>query len=182
MEHSGEIWQELDYNGERIGGIEPGDFDEKKVRLFSATVVMLYRFRNGEVEYLFQHRSKSLKANPDKWDTSAGGHVNLNEPMIDAMVREAQEEIGADINKEKLELAATFLRWKIMTGFYFYDWTNEEDNFHFDDQEVEEVKWVKYSELADFLPNLKATLANDKVFLYYLEEWNQKILEKYENH
>lgn len=179
MEHPGEIWQELGYNGEQIGGIEPAKAEKHDVKLFSASIVMLYRYKNGEVEYLFQHRSKLLKANPDKWDASAGGHVNLDESKVDAMVREAREEIGVELERDKLELAATYLRWKIMTNLYFYDWTGREDVFHFDDEEVEEVKWVKYSELEEFWPNIKESLTGNTVFRYYLKEWKTKILEKY---
>ena len=182
MEHPGEVWQEFDYNGERLGGIDPVHLDEDKVKFFGGSAIMLYRFKDGEVEFLFQHRSKYLKGNPDKWDVSAGGHNNLDEKIIDTIVRESREEIGAEIDKDKLEFAGTYLRWRVFVSLYFYDWTGREDNFHFDDQEVEEVKWIKYSKLDEFLPNLKQLLREDEVFMHFLEEWNQKILEKYENH
>lgn len=181
MEHPGEVWQELDFNGERLGGISPAELDEEKVKLFYGTAVMLYRFRNGEVEYLFQHRSKFLKGNPDKWDVSAGGHVNLGEKQIESAIRETKEEIGVVLDGEKLEIAANFLRWKVFVALYFYDMTGEEVEFRFDDEEVEEVKWVKYAELESFWPNLKQILAEDKIFKYYLDEWNKRILEKYGN-
>ena len=181
MEHPGEVWQELDFNGERLGGIVPAELDEDKVKLFYGSAVMLYRFKDGEVEYLFQHRSKFLKGNPDKWDVSAGGHVNLDEPRLDAVMRETREEIGVELERDKLELAASYLRWKVFVVLYFYDWTGREDEFCFDDKEVEEVKWVKYSELESFEPNFKRGLVDDEVFRYYLNEWNTKTLEKYEN-
>lgn len=181
MEHPGEVWQECDYNGERIGGIEPATLDENKVRRFNGAAVMLYRYNDGEVEFLFQRRSKLLKANPDKWDVSAGGHVNLNESRINAIIRETEEEIGAELDADKLELAAIYLRWKVFVDLFFYDWTGKEDSFKFDDQEVEEVKWLKYSEIEGFMDNFKWTLVEDKVFFYYLKEWNDKILQKYEN-
>lgn len=180
MEHPGEIWQELDYNGEKLGGIVPAELDEDKVKRFSSVAIMLYRYKDGEVEYLFQHRSKFLKGNPDKWDVSAGGHVNLDEERIKAVVRETHEEIGISIKPEELEFAGVYLRWKIMVGLYFYDWTGLEDDFSFDDKEVEEVKWVKYSEFKDFASNLKKTLAEDEVFMYFLGDWDQRIMEKYE--
>ncbi|MBR3137957.1 NUDIX domain-containing protein [Candidatus Saccharibacteria bacterium] len=181
MEHPGEIWQEVDFNGERIGGIEPTKLDLDKVKLFIGAAVMLYRYKDGEVEYLFQHRSKKLQGNPDKWDVSAGGHVNLNESRVTAAVRETYEEIGAKIDSDKLEYAATYLRWKVLVCLYFYDWTGKEDNFSFNDQEVEEVKWIKYKDIKDFMPNFKYNLAEDEVFLYYLKEWTAKIIKKYEN-
>ncbi len=181
MEHPGEVWQEFDYTGERLGGIEPVSFDEEKVKLVGGTAVMLYRYKDGGVEYLFQHRSKKLMGNPDKWDVSAGGHTNLDEPIIDTAVRESREEIGAEIEKDKLEFAARYLRWKVLVNLYFYDWTEREDNFHFDDEEVEEVKWVKYSELQSFLPNLKQAFREDEVAMHYLKKWNKKILDRYGN-
>ena len=177
MEHPGEVWQEFDYNGERLGGIEPHDFDEVNTRYTGGSAVMLYRMHDGELEFLFQHRSKFLKGNPDKWDVSTGGHINLNEPVIDAAIREAREEIGVGLEKEKLEFVETYIRKDILIFLYFYNWADRGDEFSFDDQEVEEVKWVKYSELESFLPMLKPNLLQDKKFMACLDEWSNKILD-----
>ena len=103
MEHAGEVWQELDFNGEPCGGIVPAELDVEKVKLFHGVAAMLYRFQNGEVEYLFQHRSKRLRENADTWDVSAGGHVNLDERQIEAAVRETCEEIGVNLDKNNLK-------------------------------------------------------------------------------
>ena len=176
MEHPGEVWQEFDYNGERLGGIEPHDFDEEKVRLTGGAAIMIYRVRNGEIEFLFQHRSKFLKGNPDKWDVSTGGHVNVNEPVIDTVIRETREEIGAKIEKGQLEFAEYYQKGKMLVFLYFYNWGDREDEFSFDDQEVEEVKWIKYSELEAFWPNLKPHLGRDEKFLRCLHEWNEKVV------
>ena len=181
MEHPGEVWQEFDRNGERLGGIDPANLDRDKVKFFGGAAIMLYRFRDGEVEFLFQHRSKHLLSDPDKWDVSAGGHINLDEQRIDTVVRESREEIGAQIEKDKLEFAGTYLGRKLFVSLYFYDWTGREDDFHFDDEEVEEVEWVKYSELDDSMLNFKQSLREDNIFTYSLKEWNTKILEKYGN-
>ncbi len=174
MEHPGEVWQEFDYNGERLGGIDLSTFDESKIRLTGGAAVMIYRVINGELELLFQHRSKLLKGNPDKWDVSTGGHVNLDEPIIDTAIREAREEIGANLEKNKLEFVEFYRAGHRLVFLYFYNWGNRGDEFTFDDQEVEEVKWIKYSELEAFWPNLKESLRNDDRFLRCLEEWNEK--------
>lgn len=182
MEHEGEIWQELGLNGERLRGIVPAELDVDKVNLFYGAAVMLYRYKDGEVEYLFQHRSKHLRENADTWDVSAGGHVNLNESQIDAVIRESREEIGVNLNKENLEIAGSYIRWKIFVTLYFYDWTNQPDDFTFNDEEVEEVKWLKASELDDFWPSLKATLRDDYIYKFNLNDWAKRITTKYENH
>ena len=92
--HSGELWQEYDKNGTRLGSIDPENHDFDKVKFFGGTAIMLYRFKDEKVEFLFQHRSKFVDRNPEKWDVSAGGHINFEEKKLDAAKRETEEEIG----------------------------------------------------------------------------------------
>lgn len=184
MEHAGEFWQEYDYCGKRIldeHGITPG---APVKNYFAGVAIMLYRFKNGEVEYLFQHRAKNLRGNPDKWDVSAGGHINYNEPKLDSAIRETKEEIGVELHQSKLEFAASYIITTNngITNLYFYDYQDCEDNFYFDDQEVEEVKWIKYSDIKNFQSNLKPQLKSDEIFFIMLKRWAAKIQEKYGNH
>lgn len=182
MEHPGEIWQEYDYNGTRLGGIEPDNHGDSKVKLFGGAAIMLYRYHDGEIEFLFQHRSKNLRDNADKWDVSAGGHINLDEPELFAAVRETREEIGATLDKAKLEFSAIYNRGNFaLVHLYFYDWTGQPDNFHFDDQEVSEVKWVNFSDLVDFWPSLKPQVRDDQFFQAMLLEQVKIIRSKYGN-
>ena len=176
MEHYGEIWQEYDIRGERVmdGGLTPGN-PVQEGNLYGGTAVMLYRIKDGNLEFLFQHRSKLLRGNPDKWDVSTGGHINYNESKIDSAIREAKEEIGVDLRKEDLELAACYVRENSYVCLYFYDFTYEKDEFFFDDNEVEEVKWVRFEDFGAFRDNLKTKLKEDKVFTAYLEIWADKL-------
>lgn len=181
MEHPGEIWQEYDFNGERLGGIEPTDHIGDDIKLYGAVAIMLYRFNNGKVEFLFQHRSKNLRSNPDTWDVSAGGHINLNEPRIVSAVRETKEEIGINIDAKNLEFAITYIRFKIFNTLFFYDYTDCDDDFSFDDEEVSEVKWVSEDELEDFWPSLKRHLDEDVIFSNFIKEQIEKTKLKYGN-
>lgn len=56
-------------------------------------VVHLYVFNTAGQLYL-QKRSMDKDVQPDKWDTSAGGHVDYGETVQEALYREVQEELG----------------------------------------------------------------------------------------
>jgi isopentenyldiphosphate isomerase len=43
-----------------------------------------------------QRRALSKDTNPGRWDTSVGGHVAADEPVADALAREAREELGIE--------------------------------------------------------------------------------------
>jgi len=181
--HEDELWQEYLANGERAmnGGLKK---EEKTKNFYSGVAIMLYRYKDGKIEFLFQHRSKNIIGNPDKWDVSTGGHINYGEPVLETAVREAKEEIGASIDVDRLEYAGEYLSTKnnAYVRLYFYDWRGQPSDFHFDDQEVSEVKWVPFDKLVEFWPNLKQILQDDAIYQTMLLKWAKIIQEKYGNH
>ena len=48
--------------------------------------------RDGRL--LLQKRAMTKDTNPGRWDTSVGGHVRAGEDVHEALMREAQEELG----------------------------------------------------------------------------------------
>jgi isopentenyl-diphosphate delta-isomerase type 1 len=51
---------------------------------------------DSEGRLLLQKRSMTKDTNPGRWDTSVGGHVRAGEEVMDALRREAREELGID--------------------------------------------------------------------------------------
>lgn len=49
---------------------------------------------NKEGQLFLQKRAATKDIQPGKWDTSVGGHVDYGEKIIDALTREAREELG----------------------------------------------------------------------------------------
>jgi len=51
---------------------------------------------NARGELFLQHRARDKDVQPDKWDTSVGGHVDAGEAYAEAAQREMREELGLE--------------------------------------------------------------------------------------
>jgi ADP-ribose pyrophosphatase YjhB (NUDIX family) len=105
---------------------------------------------------LFQQRSQFVDNNKGLWDVSAGGHINLGETNIETAIRETKEEIGVEIDPKRLIFMAHIPYPDYLMHHYafVYDWpehTLDTSMFHFDDKEVEQVKWVPLSNFEQFI-------------------------------
>lgn len=56
-------------------------------------------------EIIFQHREKDKASYPDKYDATAGGHVDPGEDVLTAALREAVEETEIQISESELVFA-----------------------------------------------------------------------------
>lgn len=176
--HTDEMWQLFYPNGEPIVGSgwesardNPEGDDTEIVGV--AVVFFFRKDKNGALELLWQKRSEGVSRYPGYYDISAGGHINLGESLVDAAVREAHEEIGAEITP--LELKYVSMRGFNKNRFawiYAVDWTNREEGFHFDDKEVEEVRWVPFELTYDFVEKYaKPSLKKDRLTFEALRIW-----------
>lgn len=180
--HQNETWQVYARNGEPIPGVgwnsaknNPEVSGDKAI--VAVAVIALYRFdENHEMEFLWQKRSDKIDRYPGKWDFSAGGHVNLGETIIEAAIRETEEEIGVKITADELEFVTMRpFNSNRFAWVYCVDWTGkpgELSDFKFDDEEVSEVKWVKYRDMESFRRKYaKEPLRDDKITFTNLAEW-----------
>lgn len=174
--HKSETWQLFYPNGEPIpGGGRAAARDNPEgedSEIVGVAVVFLYRVSRGRLEFLWQKRSEFVR-NPGTWDYAAGGHINLGESLTEAAVREAREEIGVEISAEDLQLLEMVGYTKNRFGWvYLVDFSGRECDFHFDDREVSEVKWVPYDEMEEFIEKYaKKPIRKDKVTFLMLEKW-----------
>lgn len=99
-----------------------------------------------------QKRSMKKDIAPGLWDTSVGGHVDYGESLLQAVVREAREEVGLYVDCDNLRLAFQYI-WKSecereLVTAYVVEW---EGQLHPDRNEVDEGRFFTLEELEGML-------------------------------
>ena len=176
--HKDETWQTYYLNGEPIVGVGwDAALNNPEVTgsdtIVGVAIAFLYRRKGNILELLWQKRSEKIDRFPGDFDFSAGGHINLGESAVEAAVREAHEEIGAEISVEDLRFVTMRpFNKNRFAWVYLVDFTGREEKFHFDDEEVSEVKWVSLDEIDEFrLSYAKAPLKKDTITFECIKEW-----------
>ena len=175
--HKGELWQAYSLSGIPLkdGGYDSALDNPSMGSDFAvgAVDVWLYRRTKNGIEVLFQHRSEFVH-NANKWDISAAGHMNYGETITEAAIREAREEIGIEIKESDLRYLFSLygMQRSLINNYFICDWTGRGDDFHFDDREVSEVKWVPLSDVDSFRATYaKKPLARDDAHFAMLKDW-----------
>lgn len=145
---------------------------EQRFKSFSAVMLMLIRNVDGEEEILLQKR-KNTGYMDGYYDFSASGHVEDKETMRMAIIREAKEELGIDININDLEFVTMIHKWS--NGKPYYNgyfktiiWKNEP--IINEPEKNEEIKWFKLNNLPEnFIDDRKQAIEDYKNKTNYSE-------------
>lgn len=102
------------------------------------------------------------------------GHVEDGEFPIDALIREAQEEIGINLKKEDLQLVHTMYRRQsaesTRVDFYIVakEWSNTISNM--EPHKCDDLSWVSYEALPDtVIPVVKQAIMAYREGVIYSE-------------
>lgn len=91
-DNNNELLPVVNDQGEVVGKATRGECHNGRSMLLHP-VVHLHVF-NAAGEVFLQHRPAWKAIQPNKWDTAVGGHVDWDETVQAALVRETHEEIG----------------------------------------------------------------------------------------
>jgi len=109
---------------------------------------------NRDFSKIFLLKRNEEKRNKNKADWgNVGGRVELGEKLIDACIREAKEEIGVNLDPEKLkliEIKETPYLTDVFHAIHFVYATTLDENEEITlNEESDECKWFKLEELPD---------------------------------
>ncbi len=114
--------------------------------------------RHSNGDWLMQLRSPRKINDPNRWDISVAGHVSSGEPLMQALRREAEEELGIIPEIHEVKGLATLREDRTLNQGQYLDrefhhiffWEKDLDlsRLKLQTEEVAEVKWVSTSELA----------------------------------
>ena len=138
-------------------------FDNKRV--FLNKVVERYKETPGEYEqvvhlwimneegkFLMQQRSLKKRIYPGKWSVT-GGAVDPGEKPIDAVYRECKEEIGANLDPNKVEFMMSLKRSHVFIDIFLDKENINENDLKLQEDEVACIKWLDRQEIKDIIKN-----------------------------
>lgn len=175
-----EFFDVLNERGEYIGKIET----RKKCHtegLWHKAVAMFIINSKGQV--LLQKRSANKKMWPNMWDITAGGHVLAGEFGFQSIIREAEEELGIDLNKNDITFVGSSISTNVQgdivnnhfNEFYIVNKDIDETTLKLQEEEVSEVKWVDKNEIIERIKdNCNGITAKEGCWEYLVKYYDWK--------
>lgn len=103
--------------------------------------------RTGKETYLIQKRSKRKKSFGGMWYCSVGGSVISGEEPIDGLLRETKEELGIDLDRDKIYLKRIIRENNGIFYIYLIDMNVNLEDVKLQEEEVEDAKIASVDEI-----------------------------------
>lgn len=136
----------VDENNNLLGITKPRDIVHKEMKEWHrATGIWIV---NDKKEFLCQQRSTKKDVDPGEWQPFVGGHLHAGESYEENAVNELREELGLAVDKKELISVSMYKseKYKHFSQLYLFRWNGPLESLHFNDGEVEQVRWMSISE------------------------------------
>ena len=165
-----ELIQIVDKNGNFTGQIMDKEEAHDKNLLHNEIAVFII---SDNKQVLLQKRSANKRFNPNKWALCAG-HVDADESLETAALRELQEEVGLDTSLEELH---SFAERELtirdsnshITYFYYTKSNRPASDFIIQEEELSEVKWFDIDMVIDMIKMKDENIVFKENILYVFE-------------
>lgn len=146
-----ELWEVLDAEGNPTGEIMQ-KYDktvfERGFYHLGADVWII----NSDNKILIQKRAPQKKLEPNVW-AMTGGSVLVGENSLNAIIREAKEELGINIDVENLKLITKFRTGNVWIDTYILKYDYDISKMKFQENEVSDAKWATWEEINELVNN-----------------------------
>ena len=147
-----ELLEVLDENGNLTGQV----LDKRTIHqlgLYHKEVAIF--LINDKKEILLQKRASSKEIEPNKWAWH-GGHVIAFEDTTNAIIREAEEELGIKLTKNNINLLLTLKHNKMPNKqftYVYYSFCNYPiiNKFKIQKEELSEIKWFEFKDFKSMI-------------------------------
>lgn len=120
---------------------------------------------NDYGQILLQKRSSNKKNYPNMWALCTG-HVEKNEEIQDAAIRELKEELGIDVSIKELHSFANgkfdIINKNSSTYFFCIKCNLKEEKFIIQNEELSQVKWFDIIDVVSMIKNNDETIVYSK--------------------
>ena len=169
-----EYFDVLNEKGNYTGRIETREKCHKDGLWHKAVHVWIVNDNN---EILLQYRCAEKSLYPNLWDCSFAGHIGVGESSIEGLIREGKEELGIEVDLEKLEFVMTItvenvVYEKIISNefddVYILRQNIDINEIKFQKEEVSDAKYVSLEKFFEFIE--KGDIVPHKIEYMVLKE------------
>jgi len=146
-----EILQLVDFEGNPAGSAPRSVCHSDKSLIQLVVNIEIF---NDKGDIYLQKRSDAKDLYPGLWDTAVGGHVCAGENPYDAVMREAEEELGIKpentdflfkyIHSNERETEVAFLYKTVYNGPFYIDYDEVVDGRFYSISEIESLIGINY--------------------------------------
>ncbi|WP_165044615.1 NUDIX domain-containing protein [Dysgonomonas sp. ZJ709] len=140
-------------------------------------VIHLHIF-NSEGKLFLQKRSAKKDVQPNRWDSSVAGHIDLNETSEVAAVREAWEELGLK-NLEPHFITKYIIETDIERELSYCFYTIYDGDFNIDNDEVSDGRFWTIDEIRSQLGKNIFTTNFELDFNGFLNHGVESLISQY---
>ena len=167
--------------GQKCGKFEERDRVHRKALIHRGICVWIM---NSNREILLQTRSSHVMF-PNMLDISFAGHIQSGETSLEAVCREGREELGIQIETEKLRYLFTCREYGGTDGYFeneiddvfLYHVDLPVDAYSFCDNEVKEVQYVPFDEFKRMVEsNAPMLLPYETHYRFFLTALNSRLI------